>query len=215
MGAYHKACKFLDCQAWPPTLNSIVQFVLHSSRSGLAYSTVGSYFYAISYKCKLNQIHDPTSEFLVSKLLQGMGRLKYKADSRLPITKPVLQDIIRILPLVCTNAFETNLFSAAFSLAFYGLLRVGEVTVDTKKGDKHNTILSINHNKHSLLLSIRYSKTDQLVKSTVLEIHIQGGSTCPFQLVTKYIKVRPDGPGPLFRHFNLSPHKISIYMRPI
>jgi hypothetical protein len=37
MEAYHKACKFLDCQAWPPTLNFIAQFVLHSSRSGLAY----------------------------------------------------------------------------------------------------------------------------------------------------------------------------------
>jgi coenzyme F420-reducing hydrogenase delta subunit len=90
-----------------------------------------------------------------------MKRLKYRADSRLPIIKPILQDSIRILPVVCTNAFETNLFSAAFSLASHGLLRVGEVIIDIKKGDKHITIqlenLSISHNTHSLLLSIRYS----------------------------------------------------------
>ena len=69
MEAYYKACELLHCQAWPPTLNSIVQFVLHSSRSGLAFSTVRSYLYAISYQCKLNQIYDPESEFLVTKLL--------------------------------------------------------------------------------------------------------------------------------------------------
>jgi hypothetical protein len=39
-----------------------------------------------------------------------------------------------ILPVVCTNASETNLFSAAFSLAFHAFLRVDKVTVDTKKG---------------------------------------------------------------------------------
>jgi hypothetical protein len=56
MEAYYKACEPLHCQAWPLSLNSIVQFVLQSSRSGLAYSTVRSYLYVISYQCKLNQI---------------------------------------------------------------------------------------------------------------------------------------------------------------
>lgn len=36
MLGYNKVCNLLDCVAWPPSLNTVVQFVLHSSSSGLA-----------------------------------------------------------------------------------------------------------------------------------------------------------------------------------
>nr|XP_022334289.1 uncharacterized protein LOC111131174 isoform X2 [Crassostrea virginica] len=216
MAAYYKVCKLLDCAPWPPSLNSVVQFVLHSSSSGLAYSTVRSYLSAISFHCKLQSVPDPTPEFLVTKLLQGMKRLKHKADTRLPITKTILHSIIQILPIICTNAFEATLFSAAFSLAFHGFLRVGELTVNTRKGHHQNTIqihnLSINQDTQSLLLSIRFSKTDQFGKGTVLQIDRQGGVACPYQLV-KNMSAYVQRVQALYFDILIYPHSLDINLQ--
>lgn len=51
-----------------------------------------------------------------------MNTLKHKVDAWLPITKSVLQNITRDLPIIFINEFETTLFSAAFSLVFHGFL---------------------------------------------------------------------------------------------
>ena len=126
--AYHKFCSESQIpECWPPNLPALVQFLLHLSFKGLAYSTARSYIAALSYQCKLQGVYDPTSEFLVCKLLQGMKRLRHTADSRLPITKTILAGILRVLPCICRNDYECALFSAVFSLAFHGLFRVGEL----------------------------------------------------------------------------------------
>jgi hypothetical protein len=61
-------------------------------------------------------------------MLEGIKRSKPKTrDTRLPITKEFLVLILRILPFVCVSQYERKLFSAAFSVAYHGLLRVGEI----------------------------------------------------------------------------------------
>jgi hypothetical protein len=57
-----------------------------------------------------------------------MKRLKNRADTRLSITPDILQRIVSILPGICFNMYENKLFKAAFTLAYWGLLRVGEIT---------------------------------------------------------------------------------------
>jgi hypothetical protein len=62
-----------------------------------------------------------------------MKRLKNRADTRLSITPDILQRIVSILPGICFNMYENKLFKAAFTLAYWGLLRVGEITLSNKK----------------------------------------------------------------------------------
>lgn len=186
----------------------MVQYLLHLSTSGLAYSTARSYLSAISYNCKLQGIGDPTSQFLVTKLLQGMKRLNHNSDTRLPITKDLLEKIILVLPTTCTNSYETSLFSAAFSLAFHGLFRVGELTVHCKI--PNNIVLGMENltldpDKQLLLINLKHSKTDQVGKGTILQIGNSEGVGCPFKLVEKYLSVRPLTAGPLFCHFDKTP----------
>ena len=44
----------------------------------------------------------------------------------------MLEKIILTLPSTCTNSYEADLYAAAFSLAFHGLFRVGELTVHSR-----------------------------------------------------------------------------------
>jgi hypothetical protein len=50
-------------------------------------STITSHVSAISYIHKILGIFDPTSAFVVTKLLKGCNNLRKSHDTRLPITK--------------------------------------------------------------------------------------------------------------------------------
>ena len=84
---------------------------------------------------------DVSKFFIVLKLLEGMRRLKNPCDSRLPVTGPLLHKIFIFLPQVYFNTYETKLFRAVYSLAFFGFLRVGELTLST--GNDVESILHI------------------------------------------------------------------------
>jgi hypothetical protein len=97
----------------------------------LSPNTVRLYISALSYFHKLRQVPDPTSSFLVSKALQGLVRLNNTIDTRYPITISILEKLLAALPSVCSSPYEGKLFASAFVLTYYGLLRVGEFTIDT------------------------------------------------------------------------------------
>ena len=44
----------------------------------------------------------------------------------------LLKRLIQSLPFVCTSVYESTMFASAFSLCFFGLLRVGEITSQSK-----------------------------------------------------------------------------------
>lgn len=73
-------------QIWPPPLDHVVQFIAFLSCKDYTYSTARAYVSAISFQSKIHNIADITKNFIVSKLLGGMKRIKKSVDSRLPIT---------------------------------------------------------------------------------------------------------------------------------
>ena len=64
----------------------------------LALSTITSYLSAISYVHKLRGLHDPTKSILIQKLLTALSR-RQPVDIRLPVTRPVLHELVRALSL--------------------------------------------------------------------------------------------------------------------
>ena len=75
-------------------------------------------------------MEDITQKFVVRKILEGIKRSRPKQkDMRLLIIRELLKVILSSLTTVCKSSYEVNLFKAAFSLAFHGLFRVGELTV--------------------------------------------------------------------------------------
>ncbi|XP_077782889.1 uncharacterized protein LOC144327423 [Podarcis muralis] len=109
------------------------------------------------------------------------------------------------LRVVCWSGYEARLFSAAFSIAFFGALRVGELVLE-ERSDGHSRGLLLRDVQLApaeLRISVRNSKTDQRGRGAVIRLPATGDAgPCPVKDVRKYLAVRPSGDGPLLKHEN-------------
>ena len=117
----------------PLSSSQLALFISYLSSRKLAPSTVTSYLSAIAYVHKIKGYCDPTKSFLIQKLLTAFSRNR-SADLRLPITRPVLHELITSLRHTNSSAFQRCLYSAMFLLAFYGFFRVGELAAKSVNG---------------------------------------------------------------------------------
>ncbi|CAG2189329.1 unnamed protein product [Mytilus edulis] len=143
--------------------------------NGLSGGTISSYISGVSYHHKIQGIQDTTKFFIIGKALEGIKRIQggKRNDIRAPITVQLLSDMISCLDKVCKNKYEAALFSAVFSVAFFGLLRVGEITTSKSKSVINGSNLTISDilvRRKVLELRVRWSKTDQKGKSVTLLI---------------------------------------------
>jgi len=132
-----------------------------------AFNTARQYKSAISCQCKLFGCTDTTDCYIINKVLLGMQKSKPSTSTRLPITVNLLRDILRVLPVACKNMYESSLFTAAFTMAFFGFMRVGEITVTTpslrERVVSFDDVL-FDRSAGSLQVSIRGSKQTREVK---------------------------------------------------
>lgn len=192
---------------WPVPLEDIMSFIAYMFRLELSHSTINCYISGLSFHHKISNLTDNTQLFVVRKLLEGVKRSKRQLDKRLPITIKLLDRILAILPCVCSSRYEAKLFLSVFSLAFYGLFRVGELTVGPKGMDAHTIkIENVKVHLDGIELFLATSKTDQFGRGLTIFISEQGNvNSCPVINLNEFLKVRPSGGGPLFGHFDRSP----------
>ena len=93
-----------------------------------AASTVNTYVSALSYSHKLSGYPDPSKAFVVVQMLKGYLKLHARLDSRLPITIPILHKLLQSASLLPLSKYQILMFQAMCSTAFFGFLRVGEIT---------------------------------------------------------------------------------------
>ncbi|XP_076099825.1 integrase/recombinase xerD homolog, partial [Mytilus galloprovincialis] len=194
---------------WPIPLHDITNYIAYMSFTGTAASTVKSYISGLSFFSKINNYTDCFNTFVVRKLLEGMKRSQNRPkDVRLPITLDLLLKINNVLPAVCHNDYETKPFQASFSLAFFGFLRVGELTADHKHASTQSHAIEYNDikiNLSSIEIRLRSSKTDQCCTGTTIVIDVRPGDVCAVFALRNYLKVRPNVAGQLFCHFDGTP----------
>ena len=189
----------------PPTC--IPLFISYLSFQKLASSTIKSYLSAISYVHKIKGLHDPTKSFLVEKLSTAFSR-QQPLDIRLPITRPILHELLRSLSFSNSSASQRSLFSAMFLVAFYGLLRIGELATKSTRfvrsviqysdltfsfgtdpdGPQQGAKITIHEYKHNA----SRRPFDILLARDV------SSPFCPVTALFQYCRVRGDRPGPLF-----------------
>lgn len=149
----------------------MVQFLACLHEKSYAPSTLASYCSGIGFMHKINGFADPTDDFVIRKILEGCRRLNKRTDSRLPIRKHLLEQICNALPHACSNNYEAKLFTAAFKLAYYGMLRVGEFTfTSVMLADRPLQLSDVTLCPAEVLIKIRQSKTCQSGKPTCLKI---------------------------------------------
>lgn len=123
-------------------------------------------------------------------MLEGLKRSKNYSDSR--------------LPHVCFSEYEASLFSSAFSLAYHGFLRVGEL-VFSKKWQSHQVIGVENicffkeNDQDIIELYLPFSKTDQHGQGCQIKITETKEITCP--VLTAIFTTETKSKGPLIVPF--------------
>ena len=140
-------------------------FVSYLRARKLAPSTISSYLSAISYVHKMQGLRDPTKTFLIQKFLTAVGRER-SPDSRLPITKPVLFQLVRSLQHTLSSAEQLILFTAMFLIAFYGFFRIGELA--SKSPGSCNAVVQFNN--------LSFLSTDSCIQSLKITI-------CQFKII--------------------------------
>ena len=193
---------------WPIPVEHIVSYIAYMYQQKLPHSTISCYIAGLGFYSKINNMEDNTQKFVIRKMLEGVKRTtKSQSDTRLPITKVLLGKILNIIPVVTKNNFELQLFRAVYSLAFYGFLRVGELTVGGKNNSNHVICIEDTKiNSDHIEIIIKSSKTDQFGQGTTINISKQNEiENCPVDLLTQYLQQRPTYSGPLFCHFDGAP----------
>ncbi|KAJ8300326.1 hypothetical protein KUTeg_021845 [Tegillarca granosa] len=181
---------------WPAPLDHIMLFIAYLSRQSRTASTISSYMAALSFIHKINNWSDPSHTFLVTKALEGMKRLRPQKDCRAPITIEFLQKIYCELPNVCLSYYEVLLFRSAYTLAFFGLFRVGELVFTTNSMANRPLLysdinFSTSQGRSMLTVQLRFSKTDQRGKSCRVHLaELRNNPICPVSNVREFLRKR-------------------------
>lgn len=204
-------CQWGFPDLWPVPEGQIVAFISSMSLAGKSPATIGSYIAGIAFQHKIRGWQDPTKTFVAQKLLEGCKRLNGRADTRLPVTLTILQDMLSALGRACRSNYEVALFEAAFTLAFFAFLRVGEFTTKSRN-DKGERVLAVHDiafkdpGHSAVQVRVRFSKTDQHGRAVVLVIcKAPGVPICPVAAIERYLAIRPVCVGPFFIHMDKSP----------
>nr|XP_028586321.1 uncharacterized protein LOC114597557 [Podarcis muralis]XP_028605271.1 uncharacterized protein LOC114606843 [Podarcis muralis] len=182
--------------------HDVLKYLVHLKRRGMALKTISLHKAAISYFSNCFWFPDPCNTFHVRKLIAGWRRSHPPIpDKRRPVTIEILQTIWDALPSICWSNYEVRLFRAAFSLAFFGALRIGECVGTLSPHRRGLSVADINLDKRMIQVKIRTSKTDQLGRGSTLSLASSPHTgPCPVADTRKFLKVRPPGPGPLLIH---------------
>ena len=191
----------------PVSINTLSLFLASLFQKGYAPASICTYNSAISYFHKLHNMQDPASSFFIVKMLHGARKTRPCFDSRLPITRSILQRLISALNHTCSNPYYQAMYKAMFSIAFYGFLRVGEITKNLGNNSSHCLQVSDIH-QNTDGFSITFRSYKHSVPGTVSKIcvaRVTELAYCPVRLLEKYLGLRGNKNGCLFVHPNLLP----------
>ena len=168
--------------------------------NGIQSSTFKSYFSAIKHVLKLDGYQWDDNKVLLSSLVRSCQLVNDRVKTRLPIQKGLLEmllfEIERKYNNISPQPYVIILYQAIFSPAYYGMLRVGELSQGNhtiKACDIH-----VGNNKDKILIVLYSSKTHgresrpQKVKiSAIPSIKSnQRRIFCPFKIIVQYMKFR-------------------------
>ena len=94
---------------FPVSENLLALFIAQLARRGYAASSVLTYISALSFMHRLTGLKDPTKGDLVKLALRGYTKTSPSLDQRLPITLPILEQIISALQLCIGSRYQTTL----------------------------------------------------------------------------------------------------------
>ncbi|XP_077977481.1 uncharacterized protein LOC144433044 [Glandiceps talaboti] len=137
---------------------------------------------------------DPILSYTVQGIKRQHGEIK---RTRLPITLDLMRTLQHQLYTNCDPCFlDRTMLWSAFTLAFFGFLRVSEFTAPTTSTfDQHRTLLSndITITNHALTVHIKASKTDPFRRGSDIMIAKSDAPICAVNAYQDYRCLKPRG----------------------
>ena len=174
----------------------VTLFIGHLVDKGVQSSSIKSYVSAIKRVLLDDGYQWDDQKILLTSLTRACRLINDVVTTRLPIQGNLLElllfEIIRIMDKK-RQIFLKHLYLALFSLGFYGLMRIGEVTQSEHVIRAENVHVATNKDK--ILLILYSSKTHdeanrpQKIKITANETYLKR-HFCPFKLMRNYIAIR-------------------------
>lgn len=196
---------------WPAPIHHIALFISFCFEKGLSSATIRTYVSGVAYHHKLRNWFDPKEIFLIKKLLEGCSTLRKSKDLRAPILFNHLKIICNCLSTVCLNSYETLLFKAAYTLAYFGLFRVSELVFTSDlQANRPLMINDVSFLKGNSVLKviIRSSKTSRNGDPITLLLPCERETElCPVCCLYQFCGIRPKSDGFLFIHVDGKPLK--------
>ena len=202
---------------FPVSPSTLALFIAYLVQRNYAASTVNTYVSALGYSHRLAGVSDPTKTFFITEMLKGYNKIGSRLDTRLPITLPILRQIMGAAPSVATTPYGCLMFRAMCATAFFAFLRIGEITATSqnsatlhlnqlgKRTDNSGTVIS-----YELTFQDFKHHYNQRPLSITLTRH---PGACPVQALLDYISVRGAAAGPFFQTFDGSPVLRSVFFR--
>ena len=189
----------LSCSPGDATLDDIALYVVHLRHNrNLASASIRSHLSAISFNFKLAGSWDPTKSYKINLILKGYTKEDGVA-TRKPITKSLLDLLLKDLSHCNCTYYEKCMFSVIYYLMYYAALRVSEVCMS--KTSKH----MLRYNCVELVLEKRIIRLKLLSckhsskPSPLIEVKC---TKKIIRLYNLYLSLRPNKNGPFFINEN-------------
>ena len=169
----------------------MADFIGARFEAGCKASALASFCSAIAYGHRMRGLPDPSSDFRIRKLLAGARRIRPSRDGRPAITLDDLIRLCRALSVMDLSPVDKAAFQAIFPLAFFAMLRPGEVLL----GDNPSHTLrvqAVSLRSDRLVVTVPSSKTSHSPFTTEL-VARPDLAICPVQALRQYLHIRPVG----------------------
>ena len=167
----------------------------HLIEKGTKSTTLRSYVSAIKHVVKLDKYKWNDERVMLSSIIKACKLRNDVQKTRLPIHLSLLELLLLELNRVYKKQpYLCVMYKALFSLAYYGLMRIGELTKSNHTVKARN--VHIANNKNKIMLVLFSSKTHgkesrpQKIKITALDENNPKRFFCPFQALRNYFSFR-------------------------
>ena len=190
----------LDCKpkSWEDRLTLFLGHLIQCQRKS---TTVKSYISAIRAVLQEVNIELQEDRFLITALTKACRLQNDVINIRLPIQKAMLAVLLKKLQeMYSTQPYLRDLYRALLSTVYFGLFRVGELTLTPAVHQVLARDVHIGVNKDKILFMLRSSKTHdkgsnlQMIKISSLKckkdnVKLRAGISppCPFIILRKYL----------------------------
>ncbi|XP_050801467.1 uncharacterized protein LOC127047394 [Gopherus flavomarginatus] len=192
---------------WPVPKDQIRGFVVAMELQGLSSPKILMYLAALSYISKITGHPDPLQDFVTFHIVTGLqwreGNQRY---CRSHVTIEVLRSLLGTVQSVCDSLYESLLFRALFTVAFFGALRVEEMVAEHHNWAQPELLymsdVQLTEERVNIYLHTSYLGQERFLISLRLSRETW---VCPVEALCNYVAARPRGDGPLFIHWDGTP----------